>query len=64
MSRVLSKEKALTMGFPSDKRKRRRRHRAAARKLLTNGGIFNGFSCPGSGFWQVASWHLEQARYL
>jgi len=50
--------------YSSDKRKRRNQHRQNARHLLTNGGFFNGFSAPGSTFWQVAQWHLAQARYL
>lgn len=46
----------------TDKRKKRRMHRNAAKNLLSNGGLFNGFSAPGSTFWCVAQWHLKQAR--
>lgn len=48
----------------ADKRKQRRAHRRAARYLLTHGGFFNGYSAPGSTFWSVAQWHLQQARKL
>ncbi len=47
-----------------DRRKRKRAHRRAAKNLLGNGGLFNGFSAPGSSFWYVAQWHLKMARYL
>lgn len=45
-----------------DKRKKRRLHRNAAKSLLSNGGLFNNFSAPGSTFYAVAMWHLKQAR--
>lgn len=61
---LLNKQRAAQMGFSSDKRKRRRQHRNAAKNLLGSGGIFNGFSAPGSGFWEIAQWHKGQARAL
>lgn len=61
---LLNKTRAAQMGFSADKRKRRRQHRKAAKNLLINGGFFNGFSAPGSTFWQVAQWHKAQARAL
>lgn len=33
-------------GMTIDKRKKRRAHRKAAKNLLKNGGLFNGFSAP------------------
>lgn len=45
-----------------DKRKKRRAHRKAAKNLLKNGGLFNGFSAPGSTFFCIAQWHLKQSR--
>lgn len=61
---LLNKTRAVQMGFSADKRKRRRQHRKAARMLINGGGFFNGFSAPGSTFWQVAQWHKAQARAL
>ncbi|HET6890515.1 MAG TPA: hypothetical protein VFH31_05385 [Pyrinomonadaceae bacterium] len=60
----LNKTRAKELGFSGDKRKRRNQHRKAANKLLRGGGIFNGFSAPGSSFWQMAQWHKAQARAL
>ena len=60
----MSKEQAISLGYSADIRKRRRQHRAAAKKLLNGGGVLNGFSAPGSNFWMVAQWHLQQARAL
>lgn len=62
--RVLSTQQACAMGYSPDKRKRRRQHRANARDLLGNGGFFNGYSAPGSMFWELAQWHKAQARAL
>lgn len=60
----LRSEVAQRMGFSTDMRKRKRQHRRKARHLLTNGGLFNGFSAPGSNMHAVAMWHLEQARAI
>lgn len=49
-------------GMTIDKRKKRRAHRKAAKNLLKNGGLFNGFSAPGSTFFCIAQWHLKQSR--
>lgn len=57
-------EQIAMMGFSPDKRKRRRQHRHAAKHLLSNGGLFNGFSAPGSTFWCVAQWHKAQIRLI
>lgn len=46
----------------TDPRKKRRGHRKSAKNLLSNGGIFNGYSARGSSFWCVAQWHLKKAR--
>jgi hypothetical protein len=62
--RAMSRDQAVGMGFSSDNRKRRRQHRRAAKRLLDNGGLLNGFSDVGSSFWQVAQWHLQQARAI
>lgn len=62
--RAISKERAISMGYSADRRKRRRQHRKNAKRLLENGGLLNGFSAVGSSFWYVAQWHLQQARYL
>lgn len=62
--KIMKLEQAVGMGYSTDKRKRRREHRNNARHLLKSGGFFNGFSSPGSQFWEVAQWHLQQARYL
>lgn len=45
-----------------DPRKKRRGHRRSAKRLLSNGGVFNNYSAPGSSFWCVAQWHLKRAR--
>lgn len=62
--KALSTERAVSMGYSSDRRKRKRQHRKAARALLRSGGFFNGLSAPGSSFHAVAQWHLAQARAL
>lgn len=62
--KILSKQRAVQMGFSADRRRRRREHRQAARKLLREGGILNNFSAPGSTLHAVAQWHLAQARWL
>ena len=61
-SEILSKEAAVQLGYSPDKRKRRRQHRLNARKLLREGGVFNGRSAKGSTFYSLARWHLDQAR--
>jgi hypothetical protein len=63
-TKPLKRERAVGMGYSPDKRRRRRQHRRAAKELLGNGGLLNSFSKPGSTFWQVAQWHLGQARAL
>lgn len=60
----MSDDFAFKNGYSLNKRERRNQHRTAARKLLGSGGLFNGNSSPGSTFWHVAQWHLEQARIL
>lgn len=40
--KALSTERAVSMGYSSDRRKRKRQHRIAARALLRDGGFFNG----------------------
>lgn len=62
--KALSTERAVSMGYSSDRRKRKRQHRIAARALLRDGGFFNGHSAPGSTSHTVAQWHLAQARAL
>jgi hypothetical protein len=64
MSSTLNWKRAISMGFSPDRRKRKRQHRKSARFLLTNGGFFNSYSAPGSTFFEVAAWHLKQARFL
>ena len=61
---VMPKEQAIELGYSSDKRKRRREHRAASKRLLEEGGIFNGFCAVGSSFWCIAQWHSFNARRL
>ncbi len=62
--KLLSHQRALKMGYSADPRKRRRQHRIQARKLLREGGFFNGFSARGTTFGDIAHWHLAQARML
>lgn len=50
------------VGDAVDPRKQRRQHRRAAKALLSGGGLFNGFSVPGTTSHLVAQWHLSQAR--
>lgn len=61
---TLNKQRAVELGYSSDKRKRRRQHRTAAQILQKSGGFFNGFSRPGSTFWEMMQWHKNQARSL
>lgn len=63
-TRLLSRNKAQSMGYSTDNRKRKRQHRRQARQLLTSGGFFNGSCMRGTTFHAVAMWHLAQARLL
>jgi hypothetical protein len=62
--KIMKNEQAISLGFSEDKKKRRRQHRIAAKKLLKQGGFFNNYSAIGSSFYDVAQWHLFQARFL
>jgi hypothetical protein len=62
--RILKLERALMMGYSADKRKRRREHRVAARELIGAGTFLNARAPVGSTSWEVARWHLAQARGL
>lgn len=61
--KVLSKERAINMGYSEDKRKRRREHRQNARTLIKGGTLFNHHAPRGSTPNAVAQWHLFQARW-
>lgn len=65
MASTLNNNRAVKdFNYSTDKRKRKNQHRTAARQLLTQGGLFNSMSAVGSTFWEVAQWHLNNARYL
>lgn len=62
--RPLKRRHAIEMGYSPDPRKRRRQHRRAARQLLAAGSLLNPRAVPGTLGWDVAQWHLAQARMV
>ena len=60
--RPLKAADAVGMGYSTDKRRRRREHRRMARQLLSNGGFFSPAGARGTILYEVACWHLAQAR--
>lgn len=62
--KTMSAKKAAELGFSADKRKRRRQHRAAARRLTEFDRMLGERPAVGTVSHGVASWHLNQARFL
>lgn len=63
-TRLLSNERAVRMGYSSDKRKRKNQHREMARQLLGEQGFFARGADRGTTMNSIAVWHLTQARML
>jgi hypothetical protein len=46
------------------RKRAKRAHRSTARKLLRGGTLLNATAPVGSIPWNVAQWHMRQARFL